>query len=324
MSKIFDIILNTFYYLASINPSEIDITIKKDEKFQLALAFYIEYYGPHMRNLPKALYRVIKNDDRITTNINDLIKTVLHHTSVKPLAIYHCNKIYPQKKSSSIVLEIICFLISNKDRRIEDYIQLMNTHHKTCHKSFYNHDLDIRELMYHPFFGLVYRSKKTTPDFKEKYFNQIYWGNALLSRAQTARDFDPWQTLYATYIELMVQACLSNPPTDSTNERLYAIKHNFDRNKEIDTLNKILAHINGWASDQRHFNDKLMYAANNQRKTLIQTFFDDDTINLLIDKIQQNINNKSGITKVSLFNLKTLQNMTSSDLNAMPSNTITF
>lgn len=324
MSKFFEIILNTFYHLASLHPSELGLAVKKDESFQLALAFYIEYYGPHIRSLPSALSRIIHNENHITNNTDGLIKAVLHHPCIKPLAIYHSHKIYPQKKSSAIVLEIISFLISNKDRRIEDYIQLMNTHHKTCHKSFYNHDLDIRELMYHPFFGLVYRSKKTTPDFKENYFNQIYWGNALLSRAQTARDFDPWQTLYATYIELMVQACLSNPPANSTNERLYAIKHNFDRNKEIDTLNKILAHINGWASDQRRFNDELMYAANNQRKTLIQTFFDDDTINLLIDKIRQNINNKSDITQASLFNLKTLQNMTSSDLNAMSSNTITF
>ena len=322
MSKFFDIILNTFYHLASLHPSELDLAVKKDESFQLALAFYIEYYGPHMRSLPSALSRIIHNENRITSNTDGLIKAVLHHPCIKPLAIYHSHKIYPQKKSSGIVLEIISSILFKKNYSIEDYIQEMDTHHQTWHKSFYEYDLDIREVMFHPFFGLACLNQRSMPNFKEPYFNQIYWGNALLHCICSPQEFDSWRTLYATYVELMVQACLSNPPANSVNDNLYVIKHDLNRNQEIDTLNKILVHINGWTSDLKLFNANLMYAANDQRKTLDQTFFDDDTINLLIEKIQQNINKRVESSKLGLFDLKTIQNMTSSDLNAMSNTTI--
>lgn len=261
--------------------------------FQLSIAFYIEFYGLHASNLTNAISRLIRQNN---SNINkeSLIKFILEKTDLILLVEYHSKFIFKEKKSNYLVLELISFLytiiIENPESfktmdMLNRYLKFIYDDNTTRSTTNYEYDLDIRNLIDHPFLLILSKYLSFNGKFISPQKNQIYWGTALIYCTLSKKNINETLILLSTYLEILIQPLIAFESKSEQCNKGRCLSSSFDSVAQLDALNTVLSHMKNLS-----FNIQLIHEANSDRLHLGQNYLDEKTINLLIEKrcLQEN------------------------------------
>ena len=286
------IIEKTFRALAEkTNKQDFINEVNANFQFKLAIVSYIEFYGPHTEYLVNAITKLLSIH---LINPLNLVTFVIHHTDIKSFDEYHKNKVFKEKKCHKIIIEWSKFINSlikennfplTDTDSIEIYLQAMSSYHTSLPQDSCVIDLDINELIFHPFIAVMSQHCGLSVKFTHPSHNQVYWGIAMLYGENPRTTNDKTLVLLSTYLEILVQTMLVHKQK-ALDDKSKCLSSSLDSSRENNALNCIADHFKASVLKDTNLCLERIRATNYHRYQSNETYFDDRSIDLIINTLE--------------------------------------